>query len=290
MRNSAVRPISHRLFLLVWRTSNFLLIIALIASITSAVWEFSVRQYLRGFSDAIVPEASTPIDKVEAILAWMRNGPPRFEVTSPSAVSPRDPQDTLNYRQLLAVCGSATNAFLNLSRSTGLETRRLLLLTPERNTKHVVAEVLLDGRWVVVDPTYRALLRDAKGHLLTRHDLQDPKIFEQATGTIPGYLKVYSYENFAHVRTAALPFHGFQIRLFLDRFLPGWDEVVNWSLLLERRSFFYLFLSVNFSLFLVLLRVFLAWLADHHLSVPRFHFRENLARATAAFFTSPEIK
>ena len=111
MRNSDKLPISHRLFLLVWRVSNCLLIIALIASIASGVWEYSVRHYLRGFSDAIVPEASAPVEKVQAILAWMRNGPPRLEVTQPSEVSPRDPQDTLNYRQLLTVCGSATNAF-----------------------------------------------------------------------------------------------------------------------------------------------------------------------------------
>lgn len=290
MHNSENRPVLRFLFLLVWRVSNSLLILALIACFASGVWEFSVRQYLRGFSDAIVPEASTTVDKVEAILSWMRYGPPRLEVTSPGAVSPRDPQDTLNYRQLLAVCGSATNAFLNLSRSTGLETRRLLLLTPERNTMHVVAEVNLDGRWVVVDPTYRVMLRDAKGNLLTRRDLQNPQILEQATSAIPGYLKIYNYQNYAHVRIPALPFHGFQIRQRLDRFLPGWDEYVNWGLLLERRSFLYLFLSVSALLFCLISRVVLAWLADRHLSVPRFHFRGNLARATAAFFTSPEIK
>jgi hypothetical protein len=41
---------------------------------------------------------------------------------------------------------------------------------------------------------------------------------------------------------------------------------------------------------MMLLRVFLAWVGDHRLGISRFHFRENLARATAAFFTSPEIK
>ena len=41
----------------------------------------------------------------------------------------------------MEVFGSPTNAFLNLSGSAGLETRRLLLLTPEHTTKHVVAEV-----------------------------------------------------------------------------------------------------------------------------------------------------
>jgi transglutaminase-like putative cysteine protease len=290
MRISDKLPLSHRLFLLVWRVSNFLLIVALVASVAAGVWEYSVRHYLRGFSDAIVPEASAPVDKVEAILAWMRNGPPRLEMTRPSEVSPRDPQDTLNYRQLLAICGSATNAFLNLSRSAGLQARRLLLLTPEHTTKHVVAEVHLENRWVVVDPTYRIMLRDQRGNLLTRRDLQDPRIFQQATGSIPGYLAIYSYENYAHVRTSALPFHGFQIRQILDRVYPGWDEYVNWSLLLERRSFFYLFLSVISLIFLIIVRFLLAWLADRRLSVPRFHFRENLARATAAFFTSPEIK
>jgi hypothetical protein len=290
MHTSPDRPFSHRLFLLVWRLSNFFLVIALIASVASGVWEFSVRQYLRGFSDAIVPQAYAPVDKVEAILAWMRNGPPRLELTRPTEVSPRDPQDTLNYRQLLSVCGSATNAFLNLSRSAGLETRRLLLLTPERNTKHVVAEVHLDDRWIVVDPTFRTVLRDAKGNFLTRRDLQNPQIFRQATGSIPGYLPMYSYENYAHVRTAALPFHGFQLRQLLDHLFPGWDEYVNWSLLLERRSFLYLFVSLSLVILLMILRVFLAWLADHRLRVPRFHFRLKLARATAAFFTSPEIK
>lgn len=284
------RSARHPIFRLVWWTTNALLLLALVAGFATGLWEYSVRKYLRGFSDAIVPEASTPVDKVEAILAWMRNGPPRFEVTRLENVSPRDPQDTLNYRQLLAVCGSATNAFLNLSRSTGLETRRLLLLTPERNTKHVVAEVLLDGRWVVADPTYRVLLRNAKGDLLTRRDLQNPEILAQATSAIPAYTKAYSYENYAHVRVAALPFKGFQIREILDRYCSGWDEYLDWSLLLERRSFFYLFLSVGWLLLLTLLRILLAWIADHRLCIPRFHFRENLTRATAAFFTSPEIK
>ena len=73
----------------------------------------------------------------------------------------------------------------NLSRSAGLSARRLLLLTPERTTKHVVAEVLVDGRWIIVDPTYRTILRDAQGHTLTRKDLQNPAIFAQATGSHP---------------------------------------------------------------------------------------------------------
>jgi Transglutaminase-like superfamily len=281
---------SHLAFRSVWWTSNLLLAVALLATARTGVWEISVRRYLRGFSDAIVPEAAPPQQKAEAILAWMLNGPPRLESQQPKLLSTRDPEDTLNYRQLLEVCGSATNAFLNLSRSAGLQTRRLLLLTPQRTTKHVVAEVSVDGRWVIVDATYRVFLKDARGNLLTRKDLQNPEIFRQATSVLPNYPMEYSYERFAHVRVAALPLGGMGLRTLADRVFPAWDEYLDWSLLLERRSFAYFFLSVMSLLFLLVLRLFLGWLADHRLRVPRFHLRANLSRATSALFTTPEIK
>lgn len=278
------------LFRSVWWVSNALLILALVATVWSGVWEFSMRQYLKGFSDAILPQAAPPQQKAEAILAWMQNGPPRLEAQHLKELSTRDPQDTLNYKQLLQICGSATNAFLNLTRSAGIESRRLLLLAPDMTAKHVVAELNLDGHWVIVDPTYRTFLKDAHGNLLTRKDLQNPEIFHQATASIPGYLPEYNYQRFAHVRLGALPFRGENIRHLFDRVMPGWDEYVDWGLLLERRSFMYLFFSVCSLILLMLLRVFLGSLADHRLKVPRFHLRTNLSRATAAFFTTPEIK
>jgi len=281
---------SHRIFRSCWRTCNLLLAAAILATFWTGVWEYSVRQYLRGFADAIIPEAASPQEKAQAILTWMLNGPPRLEATPAVQLSPRDPEDTLNYRQLLEVCGTATNAFLNLTRSAGVESRRLLLLTPQRTAKHVVAEVYIDGRWVIVDATYRTFMKDAHGNLLTLRDLQNPAIFREAVSLIPRYIPDYSYESYAHVRLAALPLHGLFLRQVLDRVFPAWDEYVDWGLLLERRSFMYLFLSVNLLIFLLLLRIVLAWLADHRLRVPRFHMRANLSRATAAFFTSLEIK
>jgi hypothetical protein len=281
---------SHRIFRGTWWACNLLLALALLASVCSGVWEISVRRYLKGFSDAIIPEASSPRDKAEAILAWMLNGPPRLETVHPAQLSARDPSDTLNYRQLLQVCGSATNAFLNLARSSGLPARRLLLLTPERSTKHVVAEVNIDGRWVIADPTYRVFLKDAQGNLLTRKDLQNPVIFEQARSVLPQYPAEYTFEHFAHVRVSAFPLYGATVRSALDRLVPAWDEYLEWSLLLERRSFAYFSVSLCSLLCLLVLRLMLAWWADHRLRVPRFRLRANLSRATAAFFTTPEIK
>ncbi|HEY6943725.1 MAG TPA: transglutaminase domain-containing protein [Candidatus Acidoferrum sp.] len=280
----------HPLFRAVWWSCNLLLAAALFALAYSGVREFSVRRYLDGYSDAIVPNFVPPEERVEAILDWMRAEPSRGIAENPATLSKRDPQTTLNYAQLLKVCGTATNAFLNLARASDLRVRRLLLLSPDRTTKHVVAEVFVDQRWVVVDPTYRVIMKDAQGRYLTRKELQDPPTFEQAASAVPGYPREYNYERVAHVRLSRLPFQGFHLRKLLDAIYPGWEEAVDWSLLLERESFFYLVLAAVLSLFLLLFRYVLAWYADSRLRIPRFHFREHLIRASIAFFSTPEIK
>ena len=280
----------HLMFKTVWRTTNALLVVCLAGTVYAAGWEYSVRQYLSGFSDAIVPATATPEQKVEAILNWMKSGPPRAIAADPDTLPLRDPETTLNYKQLLNICGTATNAFLNVARSSDLNTRRLLLLTPERTAKHVVAEVRLDGKWVIVDPAYRIVMRDKQGHLLTRKDLQDPVVFAQATSVVPNYPAAYDYKTFAHVRLARLPLQGLGLRWVLDKIYSGWDEAFDWSLLLERESYFVLCSFIASSLFFLLTRELLAWVADRRLKIPRFHLRAHFARAGAAFFGAPEIK
>jgi len=280
----------HRIFRVAWWSSNLLLVVSLFSLTYSFVREYSVRRYLDGFSDAIVPNILPAEQKVDAILSWMRAEPSRAIAATPDSLARRDPETTLNYQQLLNVCGTATNAFLNLARSSDLRVRRLLLLSPDRNTKHVVAEVLIDERWIIVDPTYRVIMKDAQGRLLTRGDLQDPAVFAEAISAIPNYRREYNFDHFAHVRLARLPLDGLHLRPLLDRIYPGWDEVVDWSLLLERESFFYLVASVAAFLFFLLMRTLLGWYADRRLRIPRFHLREHAVRAGAAFVSAPEIK
>jgi hypothetical protein len=278
------------MFRMLWRGSNLLLVLCAMLTIYAIGWEFSVRQYLHGFSDAIVSSDSTPEEKVDAILGWMKDGPARTSASNPGDLSKRDPETTLNYQQLLDVCGTATNAFLNLARSSGLRVRRLLLLTPDRNTKHVVAEVFLDDRWIVVDPTYRFVMKDADGRMLTRQELKDPRVFARAVAKVPDYPMDYNYKTVAHVRVARIPLEGFHLRRLLDFIYPGWDEAFDWSLLLERESFFVLFCSMLSTFLLLLWRFMLGWYADRRLMIPRFHLRRNLLRAGTAFLTTPEIK
>jgi hypothetical protein len=280
----------HRTFRVLWWSSNLLLAAAFVLMLYSCQREYSVRSYLDGFSDAIVPNSMPAEQKVQAILDWMRAEPSRAVATNPDELSKRDPEMTLTYKQLLSVCGTATNAFLNLARSSDLRVRRLLLLSPDHNTKHVVAEVLISERWIIVDPTYRVIIKDAGGRSLTRNELKNPAVFAEAAAVIPNYPREYNYDQFTHVRLARLPLAGLNLGRLLDRVYPGWDEAVDWSLLLERESFFYLVLSAGATLFFLLLRAALAWYADRRLRVPRFHLRENAVRAGAAFFSAPEIK
>jgi hypothetical protein len=283
-RRFQVRPARpHHVFRVAWYAGNILLILAILLAAYSVVWEYSTRKYLKGFSDAVVPASSSAEDKINAILYWMSKGPAR-QNTSPTAAYPdRDPTDTLNYTSLLQVCGSATNAFINLADSAGLEARRLLLLDSRRMTKHVVAEVLVGGRWIVVDPAFRQILRGSDGGFLTREELADPAIFAVATRDIHGYSPAYTYENTGHVRISRLRFVGLPLRTVLDHILPGWENSTLISLLLERESLATMVVALVLVFLLSILRVGLRWYGERRLGVRPVRIRQQMRRAFYAF-------
>src|ERR1700688_4011923 len=172
---------------------NILLISSLLLTLLGLAWEYSTHLYLSGFANAVLPYSSTPENKVAAILAWMQQGPARETDYYSDDSESRDPVDTLNYKELLSVCGTGTNAFVNLASAGGIQARRLLLLDAQGlNTNHVVAEVLVDGRWVIVDPSFHAILKDSNGHLLTRQELARPGVLEEATRSLAGYNPAYN--------------------------------------------------------------------------------------------------
>jgi hypothetical protein len=278
--------LSRKLFQVAWYLVNALLVLAVAASLYSIGWEFSTRRYLKGFSDAIVPATAPGDEKVEAILIWMAHGPARLPYGPSPAAPDRDPTDTLNYDALLQVCGTATNAFINLTSTGNLSVRRLLLVDSNMMTKHVVAEVLVDGRWIIVDPAYRLVLRDAQGHTLTREDLTDPRIFAEATQDIPAYDPTYTFDRTIHVRIGRIRLLGVPLRKIADRIYPGWDESTAISLLVERESFAATVTSILLVIFLCLLRIALRWFGERRLGIRRVRIREQLLRAGSAFMRS----
>jgi len=281
---AAARPaVRHQGYILAWHVVNVLLILSLLASIFCVGWEFSIRQYLRGFSDAIIPALGTPEEKVEAILAWMSNGPARLPAGPAVASSDRDPTATLNYQSLLSVCGTSVNAFINLADSGGLSARRLLLLDQDHRTKHVVAEVLIDGRWIVVDPTFRGIPRGPDGQLLTRQDLANPAVLAAATKSFHRYDSAYTYDRTAHVRLSRFRFVGRALRVVLNAFIPGWENTKTASLLVERQSYAAAALSILLLVFLLIGRAVFRWFGEARLGIHPSHFRDQFRRAMRAF-------
>src|SRR5439155_22831068 len=86
--------------------------------------------------------------------------------------------------------------------------------------------------------------------------------FAQAVAAVSGYPPQYDYQSVAHVRLSRLPIGGRHLQKVFDFLYPGWEEAVDWSLLLERESFFYLVLAGVAFVLLLLLRQRLAWYAD----------------------------
>lgn len=269
----------HPVFRFFWLATNILLIFAIAASIYGSIWEYSTRQYLRGFSDAVVPSGADTTQKVEAILAWMQHGPSRNNAQDPSELTTRDPFASLNFRQLLEVCGGATNAFVNLAMSSGVSARRLLLLDSRRMTTHVVAEVKMDGRWIVVDPGFHFIARDGAGRYLTREDLEDPRVLERVTAGLSGYSAIYNYSSTAHVRLSRIPVVGVYLRRILSWIWPSWEESVNWTLLLERDSFAFFAASILALVFMIFLRQILAFYGERKLGVERKRLRQQFWQA-----------
>jgi transglutaminase superfamily protein len=277
---------NYPIFRVCWFVANTLLVVSCALLVFSGIWEFSTRSYLKGFSDAIIPSSDDPEKKVEAILTWMQHGPARRSTQDPNALDARDPENTLNYQQLLEVCGTATNAFVNLAQSSGLSARRILLLDQNLQSKHVVAEVFLNDRWVVVDPSYHTILRLPGGRMVSRQELANSAIFHAATSSIPGYLPVYTYDRTVHVRVSRIPFVGRHLRPILKFIWPSWEESINWTLLMERESFALLTTSILLLCFALAVRVFLGWYCSRKLGVHRVRLRDQLGRAGSVLLSN----
>ncbi len=266
---------------------NILLISSLLLTVFGMVWEYSTREYLSGFANAVLPSSSSSEEKVQAILSWMQQGPAREVDYYSDDSQNRDPIDTLNYRELLTVCGTGTNAFVNLASAGGIEARRLLLLDARgMNTNHVVAEVHIDGRWVVVDPSFHVILRDNDGRLLTKQELAHPGILREATGNIPGYDPAYNYEHAAFIHLGRLPLVGDLLQTELESIPQSWQESINWTVLVERESYDTIVIGAALLCFAFCLRRMIFWYGRSNSIIPMSPW-EQLRNTGVELFSSP---
>ena len=211
------------------------------------------RAYLQGFAEAIVPLDASPSKKVDALLRYFRHHPPRFK----GALSDwdKDPVAALRFSELLKSCGSAANAFVFLARSLGIPARELLLLNEQGIVQHVVAEVRLDERWVVVDPAFGLAMKDRDNRWLSKEDLRDPKTLRQATRHV-AYPLNYTYDRTAYINWRKVPLVGQWLGDWLRK--RGWEERLGRPLVLDdpvlARLYFWLFSAILSG----------SWLLLHH--------------------------
>ena len=273
----------HPLLRSTWALANFFLVASAVFLLYAMCWEYSTRQYLRGFSDAVVPSGVAPEEKVQAILDWMKSGPARQDGAVAGRFLLRDPEETLNYRELLRVCGSAANAFINLASSSGLQVRRLLLLNARGSTTHVDTQVLLNGRWVIVDPAFRIMMRGPDGTLLTAEQLKDPQVFRIATSGLKNYLPEYSFEHTAHIHFGRIPFLGPLFGKIATTIYPQADASPLITLLGERESLTACVGAAVLFLFFCFVRLLLGWFAYPRLGIKRVRLRDRLRTGSLAF-------
>ena len=266
---------------------NVLLISSVLLTLFGLGWEYSTRWYLSGFSNAVLPYSSSPEKKVAAILSWMERGPARETEYYSDDGEDRDPVDTLNYKELLNVCGTATNAFVNLASAGGIEARRLLLLDAQgMDTTHVVAEVHLDGRWVIVDPAFHTILTDSAGQFLTKEELANPDVLQDATRNLTGYDPAYNYEHTAFIHFARLPIVGRSLQTKLNSVLPAWQERINWAVLVERQSNTTLIAGIVLLCVAICLRRLIFWYGQRCSIIPISPW-EQLTHGGILLFSSP---
>ena len=241
--------------LFVKRGSDCLLLAGLLLLTYGLAWTFTTHAYLKGFADAIVPLDGSPQQKTEALLGWFRNAPPRNDVQLEGSIELRNPVNIVQNEKLLKICGSASNAFLNLADVAGLRTRRLLLLDSSGGTMHVVTEVKWGEQWAVVDPQQGRVFKDQVGRPLTKEELRDPGVFQDAISRIPGYSPSYTFERTAHLHLSRLPILGKPLQRTLNRLSPGWDEAIDWAYFPENPSLWPILLSLPLLLMAILIRV-----------------------------------
>ena len=252
-----------------------------------SVKECTSRSYLQGFVDSVAPLAGTPQQKVEAIMAWMRNPPVRLpSPLSAAAESYRDPVRILSYTELLEDCGTSASVLIAAADRLGMKSRRLLLLDERNEAVHVTTELLIDGRWVVADAAFHTFMRDAHGRLLTKEELRVPQTFQEAISNIPGYDPTCGFDRTAHVRIERIPLLGRLFRKGLDRVDPDWDDSPFLSQVVSRYSLAQVLLSLPLLIFCIVARFVLSWYGTTRWGIRRVRVRDRLARATKAFFPS----
>jgi hypothetical protein len=103
-------------------------------------------------------------------------------------------------------CGSSSRVVIELLKARNIPSRALMLLDENGESIHTVVEALVDGRWVVGDPSQGVVFHDAAGQLMTRQQLaSDTTTFRANARTVPIYRPEYDYDSVTNFNWRRIP-------------------------------------------------------------------------------------
>ena len=121
---------------------------------------------------------ATDRDRIDRLLAWTYLHVRPASWSAPSRVHFDDPYRTV--KRGFGFCDQSAHVFAELARASGFEARIYFLVGADGDSPHTVAQVLLNGKWILVDTLVGRLL-EAHGTPLTIDALrQSPELLEKA--------------------------------------------------------------------------------------------------------------
>ncbi|WP_256814905.1 MULTISPECIES: D-glucuronyl C5-epimerase family protein [Pseudomonas] len=111
------------------------------------IFRLPVTTKVKSISDELVKGVEGDHEKILSFMKFI-NG---FKVGVASSMTPEAAID-----ERVGACGSFTNTLLALSAAQGIEGRVISLLNYPKNDGHAVAEIKVQGKWALYDPTFGA--------------------------------------------------------------------------------------------------------------------------------------
>lgn len=109
-------------------------------------WRIPVKRNIYLLAEDILNGKNdlTEHEKIVAFMNYMKDYKTGLSLSSPEYV----------FKDKIGSCGSYTNCLVALAATQGMEARIITMANYPKNAGHVVAEIKVNGKWGVYDPTY----------------------------------------------------------------------------------------------------------------------------------------
>jgi len=170
--------------------------------------------FFRETATRLVASKESHQDRLTALMEWTHeNVRPQF--AAPTRVVPDTFVDIV--RRGHGYCDQSAHVFATLAHFAGYRAHLLFLRRPDGRSPHTVAEVLVDGHWVLVDPWIDHLFVDREGRLAGVEDLG-------VSADLPeGYAAIGIDAGFFQRGT---PFESFPYQPWPDFVTRVWNRIV----------------------------------------------------------------